>query len=107
MDELEQQLSSRRLAAPSAELDRRLERTFAAARGTASQPRPAPVWWLAYATVFASLAVLVVVGLRRPIAAPPPVVYRFEATGRMCELLLNPPANRAAWPHFVIHERTP
>jgi hypothetical protein len=106
MNELEQDLRAMRLAAPSAELDRRLMDAFAAA-GRTRRPalKATPWWWLAAVTTAGAVAALLLAWPSS--AASSPVVYRIEAQGRMRALLLEPPAGRERPPRFVLRAGAP
>ena len=108
MNELEQRLRSARLAAPSADLDRHLDEVFLAARRKAQGARPAAwYWWLTAAAAVGGMAALFLLASHRFPPAPDAVVYRFEAQGRMVQMLLNPTARRAEPPSFVIRAGPP
>jgi len=99
MNDLEKQLSALPLAAPSAELDRRLDDAFAAAA------RPAPLaapWWSLAALGLAGAAAALALLLHSPPPPAPQLVYRFEAQGALRALLLEPPTSRAAPPSIVV-----
>lgn len=107
MTELERNLASLRLAAPSAALDRRMSDTFSAAARTApSSHRTSLWWWLAALTAAGAATVLLLFapGSRPP--RPERLVYRIEAKGPLRRLLLDPPASASDLPHFVINEGT-
>jgi hypothetical protein len=110
MDDFEQKLAARRLAQPSAELDRRVDDAFRAARGAAHPARKfAGWWWLAAATAFGGAAALVLVSTRQPtrVVVSVPVVYRVEAQGQVREMLLNPETEPEQPPPFTVSADTP
>ena len=108
MDELEAQLKRARRAAPSAELDRRLEAAFAAARRRRSASHRGAFWWsTAIVATLGAAAALVLVASHRPVPAPTVAVYHIEAEGRLRDMLLNPTAPREIAPQFVVHIDTP
>ncbi len=103
MNDLEQRLQSMRLAAPSADLDRRLDDAFRAA-GRAGQRSRKPVFWWSFAAATAAVATAAAVLLmwpRRPEPVPRQVVYRVEAQGRLRQLLLDPAGRRDERPNWV------
>ncbi len=103
MNDLEQELSALPLAAPSADLDRRLRDAFAVAARTPKPARTATLWWwLATATVAGAATAMLLLSLRPPPPSAPQIVYRIEAQGRMRQLLLAPPASRARSPRLVV-----
>lgn len=107
MDDLEQRLQSARLAAPSAELDRRLDQAFRAARRPRRRSRPGWFWWsLAGVTAAGAMAALLFASIGRPPPAPRQVVYRIEARGALRQMLLDPAASREGRPHFVVRVET-
>lgn len=100
MNDLEKELAALPLAAPSAELDRRLDHAFAAA---ASFPaRSASLWWSLAALGVAGAAAALALVLHSPPPPAPQVVFRFEAQGALRQLLLDPPARRVAPPLIVV-----
>lgn len=109
MDELEQRLKPARLAAPPAELDRRIDAAFAAARRRRRAARQGAFWWWTAALATAGgMTALLAVSTRRTFPTVPEVaVYQIEAQGRLREMLLNPTAPRDVLPRFVVHESTP
>jgi hypothetical protein len=109
MDELEHRLQSQRLAAPSADLDRRIGEAFAIAHAVAEERRRPPLWWWLVPTAVAvSSAAMLLVALPR---VRPPVattVHRIEAEGRLREMLLNSVADsHSAPPAFVVRIDAP
>jgi len=99
MNDLEKQLSALPLAAPSAELDRRLDDAFAAAARPATISAP---WWSLAALGLAGAAAVLALVLHSPPPPAPQLVYRFEAQGALRALLLEPPASRASPPSIVV-----
>lgn len=93
MDDFEDKLQSLRRTTPSSSLDRRMDAAFSSAneRAKEKQKRPQLWWWLAaVASAGGVAAVLFVSPLRSRIEpAESSAVYRFEAQGRMREMLLN------------------
>lgn len=107
MDDLEQKLRSARLAAPSANLDRRLDDAFRAARRPRARSHRAWFWWsLGGVTTAAAMTTLLFMSIHRPRPAPRQVVYRIEARGALRQMLLGPAASRAGRPHFVVRVET-
>lgn len=107
MNELEQRLKSMRLAAPSAELDRRMDDAFLAAGRTRKKPRKTVFWWwLAALTAIGSVTALLLVSPDRSPLAPKSVVYRIEAQGCMRQMLLDPAENQSRLPPFVVYINT-
>lgn len=100
-DDLERQLQTMRLAAPSAHLDRRMHVIFAEA-GRARQPRPR-LWrfGLLSGITIATATALVLLAPRFP-EPERAVVYRLEATGRMRQLLTETPASQRPLPRFTV-----
>lgn len=111
MDELEQKLKAMRLAAPSTDLDRRMDDVFsmAAARNQKGSRRPVFYWWLAAVTAGSGMAALFVVAPRRSPSTPETVavVYHIEAQGRMRQMLFNPAASQDQPPRFLLRDSTP
>jgi ferric-dicitrate binding protein FerR (iron transport regulator) len=108
MSEFERALKAVRLAAPSAALDQRMNETFAAAARTPQRLRkPMLSWWLAGVGAFgAAAACLLVLQWSHP-PSPVPIEYRFEARGRMRQLLLDPPTTANQLPHFEVSTSSP
>ena len=108
MDDIEQRLKSARLAAPSRELDRRIDEIFSVA-GKRPQRRRQPVlwWWLAAISTVCATCVVFFISSRQPLAPPEPLIYRVEASGRMRDMLLNPTARQTALPHFTVRVDVP
>ncbi len=104
MDELEQKLAEMRLAAPSEELDRRIDETFRAARNVGRGTRQIGFWWWLAGTTTAGgvAALLVFTSLPSSRMKPVPVVYRIEAQGRLREMLLNASTNQVEPTHFEV-----
>jgi len=108
MDELEQRLREARLAEPSADLDRRVVAAFGAARPPVAAPRrPVSGWWLATAAAAGGVAALLWLTPEPAAPARRETVYRFEAQGRMRDMLLNTPGNDDVAPAFVIQAGRP
>jgi hypothetical protein len=108
MDELEHKLKQAYLAAPSAELDWRVEAAFAAVRRRAETSRRPEFWWcLAALATAGGMAALLVVSAHRPLPASAVAVYHIEAEGRLREMLLDTSAPRDVLPQFVVHEGRP
>ena len=108
MNELEQKLKSADLAAPSAELDRRIDAAFSVARRTGNGSRkPAFWWWLTAATAAGVFTALFIVSPRSSSPVPGRMVYRIEAQGCMREMLLNSTAIRREQPRFDLRVTTP
>jgi len=109
MNDPEQILKTLRLAAPSSDLDGRLDEAFAAAaRSRQSSRRVTRIWWITGLAALGSAAALffVITGWpHRPVRAQP-VVFRFEAQGQMRQLLLGP-VTASPLPHFVTHVSAP
>jgi hypothetical protein len=94
MNDLEQYLKCLPLAAPSADMDRRLGDEFAADRNR-KQSRATTIWWsLAAITTIGFAAALLVMRSAQPPSPAPPLIYRFEARGQLRQLLLEPPASK-------------
>jgi ferric-dicitrate binding protein FerR (iron transport regulator) len=108
MNELEQRLRSRRLAAPSTTLDQRMDETFATAAQTRQWSRkPMHFWWFASLSAFGATAACLLVLLWAQPLSPVPIEYRFEARGRMRQLLLDPPKTANQRPHFEVNTSSP
>jgi len=108
MSELERNLANMRLAAPSADLDRRMSDTFSdAARTAPSSRRTSFWWWLAAATVAGAAAALLLVSPWSLHPRAEQMVYRIEAKGPMRQLLLDPPASAHRLPLLVVNGSTP
>jgi hypothetical protein len=108
MDELEHKLKQARLAAPSAELDRRIGAAFATARRRReTSRRPEFWWWVAALATAGGMAALLVVSAHRPLPASAVAVYHVEAEGRLREMLLDSSAPQDVLPRFVVHEGRP
>lgn len=109
MNELEHKLRTLRLAAPSAELDRRLEETFSTARkGTVRSHNPGAWWWLASLATAGGMAALLAVAPRWSPPDPTPQVVLLEAPVLLREMLLNPAGGRERpLPPFTVVDRVP
>jgi hypothetical protein len=108
MDEIEQRLKSSRLAAPSPQLDDRMNAAFLAAGNIDTKSRsPGVVWWLATVAVAGAIAALFFVSPHRLATEPKTIVYEAEAQGRMRQMLLGPAAAQTVSPAFVFRVNTP
>ena len=109
---IEEQLGSAHLSAPSAVLDRRIDRLLGRA---ASGPVPArtarPGLLVAICSLGGAAAVVVALALRspRPESGRGATVYaqRIEATGAFQQLLLTPPASRRPLPRIEVTVASP
>ena len=108
MSEFERDWKSVRLAAPSTALDQRMNQVFAMAGPTKRWSRkPRLAWWLAGLSAFGAIAAcLLVLPWSQPLS-PVPIEYRFEARGRMRQLLLDPPTTANQLPHFEVSTGSP
>ncbi|MBI2498035.1 MAG: hypothetical protein HYV75_09055 [Opitutae bacterium] len=95
--DFETQLRRVRLAAPSADLDRRMDSLLAPTRQTSRR------WWLGAtaATGLAAAILFLLSPLARSPAPTQPVVYQIEAQGLMREWLV-PPFPKSQTPPAVI-----
>ncbi|MFI5336139.1 MAG: hypothetical protein ACHQ5A_05120 [Opitutales bacterium] len=108
MNEFEQNLRKLPLTAPSANLDRRMQDTLATVAPTRPALRRVRLgWWFAALTATGAGAVWLLVSPPPPAPTPAPVEYRFEASGRLCRLLLDPPASAQRPPRFFNNSLTP
>lgn len=105
MNDFEQQLRSVPLAAPSPELDRRLEQAFArAADRSRVEVTRRPRWFaLSAAGIVASVVAVQLFRFPQPLIRPgagAPVVHWVEADLRLRELLLEMPAKSPPLPRL-------
>jgi len=111
MDEFEDKLKALPRAAPSSNLDRRMDATFSRAHDRAKdrQRRPQIWWWLAGIASAGGVAALLLVGPFRSRFGPvsSSTVYRFEAQGLMRDMLLNSNSRGTEEPHFNIQVHEP
>ncbi len=106
MDDLEQQLQRARLATPSADLDRRIEATFAAARRREHRSFAPSLWHALAVLATAGSATLLFLSIRSTPPVSTPTVYTVEAEGQMRAMLTNESGSRSA-PPFVFHVTPP
>ena len=111
MNYSEEHLRTVRLAAPSDDLDRRMQETFARAARTQPSPRRAIAWrWIGAfaATGIAAVLTLVAIRPRTMPANPnsPQVLCSIEPQGPMRQLLLDSPASNRPPPRFLVSEST-
>ena len=112
MNDSEEQLRTARLAAPSDDLDRRMQETFARAACTPPAPGRAAAWrWIGFlaATGIAAAVAVVATRLVRPPAdsATAQALYTIEPQGPMRQLLIETPATTRPLPHFAVSVSPP
>lgn len=95
-DDLEKNLRTPRLAPPSVDLDRRMEKLLAA------RPRARRGWWFATLATAGVAAALFVLLSPAPVPAPRPVVYEIEAQGPLRKWLLTPPPESRPPPTMIV-----
>lgn len=106
-DDFEAQLRAARLAAPSADLNRRMHGMFAAS-ATQREPSSRPAWAMLGLPAAALTAALVLFTVRpaSPAAGPrAPVIRQIEPQGLMRDLLLRPPAGTTPPPPLELGVR--
>jgi hypothetical protein len=105
MNDIEQHLKKIRLAPPSAELDRRMSKTLAAAAWMPRSSRRISLWWwLVALTAAGTVAGFLLMFPRARQQQFGPVVYRIEATGRLHQLLVEAPSNASSLPPLTLSQ---
>lgn len=108
MNDLEQKLRNMNLASPSADLDRRMSETLESAGSAPEQPLWLGQRWrfvvLAASGVAAMFILVLFVARHRQ---QQPTVYHIEATGRLRQLLLEPPSRGESHSPFTVSGSTP
>jgi anti-sigma-K factor RskA len=105
MNDIEQHLKKMRLASPSAELDRRMSETLAAAAQTPrSSRRVSHLRWLVALTAAGTVAGFLLMFPRARQQHSKPVVYRIEATGRLRQMLVEAPSNASSLPPLTVSQ---
>ncbi len=109
MNELEQQLKTQRLAAPSTALDQRISDAFAAVARSRQSSRNRQIiwWWFSAFAACGATAALFLSGTLWRHPTPKQITYRIEAQGRLRLLLLEPPASANRVPRFVVTTHAP
>jgi hypothetical protein len=112
MNYSDEHLRTARLAAPSDDLDRRMQETFARAAQELPEPPRATAWrWIGFFAAAGIAATLALVATR--VARPPfrrsanQATYSIEPHGPMRQLLLETPASSRPPPHFAVSVSTP
>ena len=108
MNDLEQKLRNMNLASPSADLDRRMSETLESV-GAAPEP-PFGLGQRCRFLVLAASGVAAMFILVQFVARhrqQQPTVYRIEATGRLRQLLLEPPSSGDSHAPFTVSGSTP
>jgi hypothetical protein len=108
MSDLEGNLKAARLAAPSPDLDRRINEAFAAAaEGRKPRMRARRGWWIAILAPLGAAAAMFLLSTRPQREPLHPIIHQMMAQGAMRQFLTEPPQSGARLPHFVTRAQTP